>query len=249
MVTAIHRVSQPTITVYKPKGKNTGAAVVIYPGGGFWILAMDLEGTEVCNWLTARGITCILVKYRVPGNDKQQYSRSGPYPRRSPVALEDAQRAISLTRYHAKEWGINPHKIGVIGFSAGGYLVAATSTFKRIYKPTDAIDQVSSRPDFAMGIYPGHLWLDKNKLELNPHVSVDKNTPPTFLVHCKDDPIDPVNHSRVYYNALKKAGVPVEMHLFETGGHAFGLRPTDNPATHWPKLAERWLKNIGILGK
>lgn len=248
-VIAIHRVSHPTLTVYKPKGKNTGAAVVIYPGGGFWILAMDLEGTEVCDWLTARGVTCILVKYRVPGYDKQQSSRSGPYPRRSPVALEDAQRAISLTRFHAKEWGINPRKIGVLGFSAGGHLVAATSTLKRIYKPTDAIDRVSARPDFGIAIYPGHLWIDKSKFELNPNVLVDSHTPPTFLVHCKDDPVDPVNHSLVYYKALKKAGVPTEMHLFAKGGHAFGLRHIDNPATDWPNLADRWLKTIGMIEK
>jgi acetyl esterase/lipase len=248
-VIAIHRVSQPTITVYKPKGQNTGTAVVIYPGGGFWILAMDLEGTEVCDWLTARGVTCILVKYRVPGYDKQQSSRSGPYPRRSPVALEDAQRAISLTRFHAREWGIDPHRIGVLGFSAGGYLVAATSTMNRIYKPTDAIDRVRCRPDFAIALYPGHLWTDRSKFELNPHLPVTRDTPPTFLVHCKDDPVDPVNHSKVYYNALKKAGVPAEMHLFAKGGHAFGLRPTtDKPVTQrWPRLAERWLKTIGMI--
>jgi acetyl esterase/lipase len=248
-VIAIHRVSRPTLTVYKPKGKNTGAAVVIYPGGGFWILAMDLEGTEVCDWLTAKGVTCILVKYRVPGDDKQQSSRSGPYPRRSPVALEDAQRAIALTRFHAREWGIDPHKIGVLGFSAGGYLVAATSTLQRIYKPTDAVDRVSVRPDFGIALYPGHLWIDKSKFELNPAVPVDSHTPPTFIVHCEDDPVDDVNHSLVYYRALKKAGVPTEMHLFAKGGHAFGLRPTDKPVTEWPRLAERWLKSIGMIGK
>lgn len=248
-VVAIQSVSHPTLTVYKAKGKNTGAAVVIYPGGGFWILAMDLEGTDVCEWLTAKGVTCILVKYRVPGNDKKQSSRSGPYPRRSPVALEDAQRAISLTRFHAKEWGIDPHKIGVLGFSAGGYLVAATSTMKRIYKPVDAIDHVSARPDFAIALYPGHLWTDESKFELDPYIPVDRHTPPTFLVQCEDDPVDPVSHSLVYYNALKEAGVPTEMHLFAKGGHAFGLRHTDKPVTDWPQLAERWLKTIGMIGR
>lgn len=248
-VIAIHRVSRPTLTVYKPKGKNTGAAVVVYPGGGFWILAMDLEGTEVCDWLTAKGVTCILVKYRVPGYDKNQRSRTGPYPRRSPVALEDAQRAIALTRFHAREWGIDPHKIGVLGFSAGGHLVAATSTLPRIYKPLDAIDRESVRPNFALALYPGHLWIDKSKFALNPNVPVDSHTPPTFIVHCEDDPVDDVNHSLVYYIALKKAGVPTEMHLFAKGGHAFGLRPTDKAVTDWPRLAERWLRSIGMMGK
>jgi len=150
-VIAIDRVSRPTMIVYRPKGRNTGAAIVVYPGGGFWILAIDLEGTDVCDWLTAKGVTCVLVKYRVPGD--KHYPRSGPYPD-NPAALEDAQRAIALTRFHAKDWGINPHKIGVLGFSAGGHLVAATSTLERIYKPVDAIDRISVRPDFGSRSIP-----------------------------------------------------------------------------------------------
>jgi len=243
-VIAINRVSRPTLTLYRPKGRNTGAAVVVYPGGGFWILAMDLEGTDVCDWLTVRGITCVLVKYRVPGD--KQYPRSGPYPD-NPVALEDAQRAIALTRFHAKEWGVDPHRIGVLGFSAGGHLVAATSTLERIYKPVDEIDKVSVRPDFGIALYPGHLWIDEGKFELNPDVPVSAHTPPQFIVQNEDDPVDSINNSLVYYVALKKAGVPTEMHLFAKGGHAFGLRHTDKPATDWPLLAERWLKTIGIV--
>jgi len=245
-VVAIERVSRPTLTLYRPKGRNTGAAVVVYPGGGFWILAMDLEGTDVCDWLTAKGVACILVKYRVPG--AKRFPRSGPYPD-NPVATEDAQRAIALTRFHAKQWGINPHKIGVLGFSAGGYLVAATSTLDRIYKPVDAIDQVSVRPDFGIALYPGHLWLDdESKFELNPNVPVNAHTPPQFIVQNEDDPVDSINNSLVYYAALKKAGVPTEMHLYAKGGHAFGLRHDPaKPASDWPRLAERWLRTIGMV--
>jgi acetyl esterase/lipase len=245
MVTVIQRVSRPTLTLYRPKARNTGAAMVVYPGGGFWILAMDLEGTEVCDWLTAKGIACVLVKYRVPGN--RLYPRSGPYPD-NPVATEDAQRAIALTRFHAREWGIDPHKIGVVGFSAGGYLVAATSTLDRIYKPVDVIDRMSVRPDFGIALYPGHLWIDESKFELNPNVPVSAHTPPTLIVQNEDDPVDSVNNSLLYYLALKKAGVPTEMHLFAKGGHAFGLRHDPaRPASDWPRLAERWLRIIGMV--
>lgn len=244
-VAAIERVSTPTLTLYRPKAANTGAAVVVYPGGGFWILAMDLEGTDVCDWLTARGISCVLVKYRVPGN--RLYPRSGPYPD-NPVATEDAQRAIAITRFHAKEWGIDPHKIGVLGFSAGGYLVAATSTLDRIYRPIDAIDRESVRPDFGIALYPGHLWIDEDRFELNRNVPVNSHTPPQFVVQNEDDPVDSINNSLVYFMALRKAGVPAEMHVYAKGGHAFGLRhdPT-RPASDWPRLAERWFRTIGMV--
>jgi acetyl esterase/lipase len=152
----VGKVSQPTMTVYSPQGKNTGAAVVVFPGGGYWILAIDLEGTEVCDWLTGKGITCVLLKYRVPGENLSP--RSGEYPK-SPMALEDAQRTVGLVRFHASEWHIDPHKIGVLGFSAGGHLVAAISTNfeKRLYPTADAADKASCRPDFAVALYPGHL--------------------------------------------------------------------------------------------
>lgn len=246
--TYIENVSVPTITVYPARGKNTGAAVVVFPGGGFWILAIDLEGTEVCDWLTAKGITCVLLKYRVPGNGKMP--RSGAYPR-SKEALDDAQRAISLTRYHAAEWHIDPHKIGVLGFSAGGHLVAATSTLwpKRVYAAVDAADQVSCRPDFAVALYPGHLLEGgKGRLGLNPTLPVNSRTPPTILIQAKDDPVDTIRNSLAYYAALEKAGVKVEMPTFEHGGHAFGLRPTKEPITHWPELVEKWLKKIRVTG-
>lgn len=239
-------VSRPTITVYPPKGKNTGAAVLVFPGGGYQILAMDLEGTEICDWLTSRGITAILVKYRVPGLNK--LPKSGHYPK-SKVALQDAQRALSLVRYRAADLHIDPHKIGVIGFSAGGHLVAATSTqfTNRLYKPTDAADKVSCRPDFGIAIYPGHLWVDREKFELMPHVPVTKQTPPQFLLQNEDDKVDPPEHSLVYYRALKKAGVPVEMHLYPVGGHAFGLRQTKLPVTRWTHLVETWLAWLQMI--
>jgi acetyl esterase/lipase len=159
----VGRVSRPTMTVYSPKGKSTGAAVVVFPGGGYQDLAIDLEGTEVCDWLMGKGITCVLLKYRVPGEG--QFPKSGPYPN-SPMALEDAQRTVSLVRFHAAEWHIDPHKIGVLGFSAGGHLVAAMSTHfgHRLYSAVDAADNVSCRPDFAVAIYPGHLSLADNAL-------------------------------------------------------------------------------------
>ena len=256
--TMVGSVSQPTMTVYPAKGNNTGAAVIIFPGGGYEDLAIDLEGTEVCEWLIARGITCVLLKYRVPGPglypNPAPYRKSGPYPR-SPVALQDAQRVLGLVRFRSKEWNINRHKIGVLGFSAGGHLVAAASTQfeKRLYSPVDAADQESCRPDFGVALYPGHLWnwtySDHPTFELNPAVPVTRDTPPTFILQAENDPVDDVNNSLVYYIALKKAGVPVEMHLYAEGGHAFGLRRTRYPITEWPALMERWLVTIGMIPK
>ncbi|HLX94515.1 MAG TPA: alpha/beta hydrolase, partial [Verrucomicrobiae bacterium] len=178
-------VSQPTMTVYPPGGTNTGMAMVVFPGGGYNALAMDLEGTEICDWLTSRGITAVLLKYRVPTPKREAYGAS-------PMALEDAQRTLGLVRFHAAEWHIDPHKIGVIGFSAGGHMVAATSTHfdKRSYPAVDAADQESCRPDFAIACYPGHLWGGDEDLNLNPNVPVTTNTPPTFIVQAEDDHVD-----------------------------------------------------------
>jgi acetyl esterase/lipase len=245
---SVNNVSQPTMTVYSPKGKNTGVAVVVFPGGGYQCLAIDLEGTEICDWLTSRGITAVLLKYRVP------IKRVGRYGE-SPQALQDAQRTLGLVRFHAAEWHIDPHKIGVIGFSAGGHMVTATSTHydKRLYPAVDAADKESCRPDFAIALYPGHLWWEDDEdpkdddiLELNPNVPVTRKTPPTFILQTTDDPVDNVNNSLVYYIALKKAKVPVEMHLYAEGGHAYGLRRTKFPITEWPQLVEKWLGTIGM---
>lgn len=245
---AVSDVTRPTMTVYAPKGKNTGAAVMVIPGGGFEVLAIDLEGTEVCDWLTSRGITCVLLKYRVPSApyDWRCHCRADDFALSLP-SLEDAQRAMRLMRFRAAQWHIDPHRMGVLGFSAGGYLVAEMSTDfqRRLYQPVDTADQESSRPDFAAAIYPGHLATDDGAL--NAHVPVSHATPPTFLVQAEDDSTDGVNQSLVYYAALKKAGVPVEMHLYAHGGHAFGLRRSPLPITGWPALMEAWLRNSGMI--
>ncbi len=246
--TYIGYVSRPTITVYPPTTRNTGVAVVVFPGGGYQILAIDLEGTEVCDWLNSKGITCVLLKYRVPGEG--QYPKSGPYPQ-SAAALQDAQRTVGLVRFHAAEWHIDPHKVGVLGFSAGGHMVAAMSTHfaHRLYQPVDAADKESCRPDFSVALYPGHLSLATNSFGLNSDIAghVTRQTPPTFLLQNEDDAVDRVEDSLSYYAALKKAGVPVEMHLYAHGGHAFGLRRTKFPATAWPQLVETWLVTIGMI--
>ena len=246
-VTAVSNVAQPTMTVYAPKGKNSGVAVVVFPGGGFQILAIDFEGTEVCDWLTSQGITCVLLKYRVPSEPYDWHCDCRPHNYETSLqALQDAQRAMKLVRLHAGEWGIDPHKVGVLGFSAGGYLVAEVSTqFKRrLYVPIDAADKESSRPDFAVAVYPGHLATPHG---FNPNVPVTHETPPTFLVQAEDDHVDGIDQALVYYTALKNADVPVEMHLYAQGGHAFGLRPTKLPITGWPKLVETWLRAIGMI--
>lgn len=245
--TYVEHVSTPTITLYSPEGKNTGATVVVFPGGGYNILAIDLEGTEICDWLTAKGIACVLLKYRVP------CAKVGPY-RNCSTALQDAQRAVGLVRLHAKEWGIDPNRVGVLGFSAGGHMAAAISTNfeKRSYTPADAADAAdreSCRPAFAVVLYPGHLAVPEERFALNPDVQVTPQTPPTFLLQAEDDPVDPVENSLVYYSALRKAGVPVDLHLFAKGGHAFGLRRTKLPITRWPEFVEAWLRTIGMLSE
>ena len=250
----VGNVSQPTMTVYAPKGVNTGAAIVVLPGGGFKILAIDLEGTEICDWLTSRGITAILLKYRVPNSGQywdDQTKRETEA--KAPTALEDAQRTVGLVRHHAAEWQINPNKIGVLGFSAGGYLVAQISTHfgDRMYPAVDAADKESCRPDFGVALYPGHLSLADNSFGLNPDIDthITLQTPPTFLLQDEDDHVDRVEDSLSYYAALKRVGVPVEIHLYATGGHAFGLRRTREPVTEWPRLVETWLRTIKMTAE
>jgi acetyl esterase/lipase len=246
------------MTVYPPTGRNSGAAVVVFPGGGYQFLAMDLEGPEVCDWLVSKGITCVLLKYRVPGSGPwwDSENKRRVYPKVQ-TALQDAQRTLGLVRQHASEWRIDPHKVGVIGFSAGGHLVAATSTHfdKRTYPRVDAADDESSRPDFAIAVYPGHLWLHEDDddpaiqtdLRLRPDIMVTKDTPPTFLLMAEDDHVDGVEQALAYYVALQAAGVPAEMHLYAQGGHGFGLRPSRLPIRHWPGVVGQWLEGLGIL--
>jgi acetyl esterase/lipase len=238
-VIRLGNVSTPTLTLYQPKGKNSGAAVVVFPGGGYQILAIDLEGTEVCDWLNSAGITCVLVKYRVPN--------TGPYPK-SPAALQDAQRALGLVRSHAAEWGIDPNRIGVLGFSAGAHLAAALSTHfdQRLYPPQDAADKLSCRPDFGVIVYPGYLALADKNFAPNPEINPTANTPPQFIVQAEDDPVH-VENAVVYFTALKNAKVPAELHIYTEGGHGYGLRRTALPVTSWPESVETWLRTIKIL--
>ena len=252
--TCVENVTIPTITVYPPTGKNTGIAMVVFPGGGYNILSIDAEGTEICEWLASKGITGILLKYRVPASGPHWNSETRKEEdAAAPAALEDAQRAVGLVRAHAAGWHIDARKIGVIGFSAGGHLAADVSTHwrSRAYPATDAADRTSCRPDFAVLLYPGHMLEHTTKeFELNPNVPVDADTPPTFIVQAEDDPVDPVANSLTYYIALKKAGVDAELHLYAHGGHAFGIRPGKAPVTReWPGLLETWLATIGVLEK
>ena len=248
-VVRIGNVSTPTMTLYltqQPKGTTPAAiapgsapAVVVFPGGSYRILAIDLEGTEVCDWLNSINVNCVLVKYRVPD--------TGPFPK-SEAALQDAQRAVGVVRAHAAEWHIDPKRVGVLGFSAGGHLVAALSTHyeQRLYTAVDVADQQSCRPDFAFIIYPGYLALAEKNFEFNPDIPVTASTPPAFLVQAEDDGVH-VENAVGYFMALKKAGVPAELHTYAQGGHGYGLRPTDKPVTGWPKLATRWLHTTGVL--
>ena len=232
----ISNVSRPTMTVYSPSGKNTGAAVVVFPGGGYEDPAIDLEGTEVCDWLVPRGITCVLLKYRVPAPHSDPVLGSVS---ESPIALEDAQRTLGLVRFHAAEWHIDPHKIGVLGFSAGGHLVAAASV--HIDAHLHARRRCRQRklpPRLRRRHLPRSSLLrrrEARRTQAEPRHSpahLTAQAPPTFILQNEDDHVDGINQSLVYYIALKNAGVPVEMHLYAQGGHAFGLRPTKLPVTN-----------------
>jgi acetyl esterase/lipase len=241
-VKRITNVSKPTLTIFRPaKDKDTGAAVVICPGGGYNILAWDLEGEEVATWLNSIGVTGIVLKYRVPRRPDQAKDKPPIGP------LQDAQRTVSLVRGKAKEWGLDPKRIGILGFSAGGHLSAAAATNfdKRAYEPVDALDEVSCRPDFAVLLYPGYI-VERDKPVLSPDIRVSPETPPTFLVHAHDDRLTPEN-SVLLYLALKKAGVPSELHVYTSGGHGFGLRPSEHPCSTWPQRCEDWLRNRGFL--
>lgn len=239
-VIRLGNVSRPTLTVFPAsKEKNTGSAVVILPGGGYHILAWDLEGTEVAEWLNSIGVTGILVKYRVP-------RRPGLEKHTAP--LQDAQRAFGLVRASAKEWGIDPQKIGVLGVSAGGHLAAAlcNATDKRTYDVIDDADKLSCRPDFMISIHPGYLTSKEEGEKIPPEVQVTTNTPPTFLVMTQDDPVR-VENVIYYFLALKQARVPSELHVYPTGGHGYGLRRTEHYVTTWPERAADWMRSRKLL--
>lgn len=236
-VQRLTNVSHPTVTVYKPAAtEDTGAAVLICPGGGYHILAMDLEGKEVAEWLNSIGVTGIVLKYRVPRREGQE---------KHVAPLQDAQRGMSLVRSRAAEWKIDPTRIGILGFSAGGHLAAVASTNfgQRTYGPIDDVDQTSCRPDFTVLVYPAYL---AEGLSLLPEIRVSAETPPVFFVHAGDDRISPENSISMYL-ALKAAGVPAELHVFGAGGHGFGLRLSEHAVSKWPVLCEQWMRSRGLV--
>jgi acetyl esterase/lipase len=236
-------VSKPTLTVYRPaKDKDTGAAMLICPGGGYHNLGWDVEGEEVAAWLNSIGVTGIILKYRCP-------RRTGDVKGEPPLGpLMDAQRAVSLVRSKAREWGIDPKKIGMVGFSAGGHLVGATATNfeKRTYEPVDDVDRISCRPDFAVMLYSGYFKV-KDRDELSPTIRVTAHAPPLFFVHATDDPVSEVDHSVTMYMAMKRAGVSAELHVYATGGHGFGVRKVEHPCATWTERCVDWLRKQRIL--
>lgn len=243
-------VTRPTMTIFRPKARNTGAAMLVIPGGGFHAVATDLEGTEICDWVVQQDMTCVMLKYRTP----QVWPRVNGRQQRPKIllGLEDAQRAMGLLRQKAAEYKIDPRKIGAIGFSAGAYLVANLSnTDERTYTHTDLADQQSPRPDFAIIAYTARM-LDnskgKNNLELQPWVKISPKAPPTLIIHAMDDPVDDIRQPMAYALALNDAGVPVDMRLYAKGGHAFGMRATGDPiTTEWPEQVKQWLRNMSVL--
>ena len=239
----VTNVTKPTLTIYRPaRGKDTGTAVLICPGGGYHNLGWDVEGEEIAAWLNTLGVTGIILKYRCP-------RRPGDTKGEPPLGpLKDAQRAVSLVRSKAKEWNIDPAKIGMVGFSAGGHLVGATATSfdKRTYDAIDAVDQVSCRPDFGIMAYSGYLK-QKDKDEVSADLHLSKQTPPLFLVHATDDPISNAEHSVIFYLAAKRVNVPVELHLYASGGHGFGVRPVDHPCAAWTGTCAAWMRKQGFL--
>lgn len=237
-VLRISDVSEPTLTFYPaPADNNSGATIVVNPGGAYHILAYNLEGTEICKRFNSHGVNCVLLKYRVP-------RRKGLEKHQAP--LQDLQRAIAYTRSHAGEWKIDPDRIGVMGFSAGAHLAAAASTnyAQRTYPRVDEMDEVSLRPDFCVLIYPAYLHGEN--FSVAPELKITSDTPPTFLVQTQDDH-RLLNSSIFYYYALKEAGVPVALNLYPSGGHGYGLRNTGHWVNEWPHRVMSWLRDIEMV--
>ena len=237
-VLRIRDVSQPTITFYPaPEENNSRTTIIVIPGGRYEVLSFDLEGTEICKRFNESGINCILLKYRVPRRKKLS---------KHAAPLQDLQRAIAYTRAHADNWNLDKSKIGVIGFSAGGHLaVMASNSFSELtYTAIDNCDKENIRPDFCILIYPSYL--DRKNFSIAPEINVTDKTPQTFLVQTQDDH-KLLNSSLFYYYALKESKVPAAMHLYQTGGHAYGFRETGNLVSEWPNRVLDWLSEIGIL--
>ncbi|MEX0794759.1 MAG: alpha/beta hydrolase [Pirellulaceae bacterium] len=236
----VTKVTKPQITVYRPPAeKANGSAVVICPGGGYHILAYDLEGVEVAKWLNGLGVTGIVLHYRVPR------AKEGPAHQ---WPLADAQRAIRLARASAEKWSLDPEKIGVMGFSAGGHLAAVASVGREeeAYPAVDAIDQENPRPNFSLLVYPAYLNPQESDVELAPEFQIDDQAPPTLLIHTGDDNVSSTG-SIAYYLAMKRQNRPAELHIFPSGGHGYGLRPTEKRVTAWPELAEGFLREIKAI--
>ncbi|HAA87762.1 MAG TPA: xylanase [Verrucomicrobiales bacterium] len=234
-------VDEPSITVYKaPKDRSNGTSVIIFPGGGYNILAWTHEGTEIAEWLNSLGVSAFVLKYRVPRRDPEK-----PHT----LPLQDAQRAIRIVRSRSKEWGIDPGRIGVLGFSAGGHLAVMSGTHygDKSYERIDDADDLSSRPDFLIPIYPAYLGDRKNRDQLSGLVDINKNTPPMFIAITHDDS-DRAYYSALLYAALKKSGVVGELHIYSKGGHGYGMRKSKDPVHTWPDRCADWLGSMGLLG-
>lgn len=255
--TRCNRVVNPDLTVYlPPAGKGNGAAVLVCPGGGYTTLAFDHEGNAVARWLSENGIAGIVLKYRLPSDRIMENRSIGP--------LQDAQEAMRVIRRNAGEWNLDPSKIGVIGFSAGGHLASTISTHyaDNVYKVKD---QTDARPDFSLLIYPvismdstiTHIGSRTNLIgrkaspELEKRFSNDKqitsDTPPAFLVHSADDTVVPVVNSLNYFKGVQALKIPCELHIFQKGGHGYGLATKGGTESSWPDLCLKWLKSIGII--
>lgn len=239
-ITRVHNVSKPTLTVYlPPKDKANGAAVMICPGGGYHILAWDLEGVEVAKWLNSIGVAGVVLKYRVP---RRKHDPGNLLP------LMDAQRGMRLIRQNAKAWNIDPDRVGVLGFSAGGDLTVRTATEsgRKTYKPVDDADKLSAKPNFMIPIYAAYLGDKNDPYKLRGDLKIDKQTPPAFLAVTQDDKQRGA-HAALFFAALTKAGVKAEVHVYTSGGHGYGLRDSAQPVTSWEDRCGEWLKSMGLL--
>ena len=237
--TRLTDISDPTITIYKPEKPN-GASVIVAPGGGFMFLSYSFEGTQVCEWLNTLGVTGVLLKYRTPTRDDKE-----PYT----LPVQDAQRAMGLVRHHAAEWGLDPNRVGLLGFSAGGNLLghAACDRGERTYPQKPELDDPRG-PDFAVMVYGGGFLDKDDKTQFRPGFSVPKDAPPIFMVVAHDDKSNPIEMTMLYL-AYKKQNLPAEIHVMTKGGHGFGMRAAGNPINDWPARCGEWMKSMGYLEK